>query len=764
MERKRKLPARASARVEQVAKKRNITPRERSATPAAPQPAPVEETPPPPPPPPPPSLPRSIQSGKPLPVLDESQSDDLSAKDYQSINESGVLLESLSRSRYRWISDGLFEKYWTKPHKRKGVVTEDPKNPPKDSMTKVGTVSITIEPHVLEATMFVVKEAKPRPQQQNQPSAQSQVRPIIQYGPPNGSMPPPPTPSTGVATPVATTPTPTPRNMAPGPQPTSAQPLAKPQEAPAPAPAHTTASPKPAAPPATVHHVTSPATPVVQGLQAPAVQRAPSVAPVQTQPPPNTPTQGPVLAPAAAPLAARPPSNPPLKPVLAAAPGTVNTGSPLARPQAAAPSPATPTARPQAPGSAPPVARTAAPAPAPKPAANDPVIALLAQKASGDANLRDLMKRVAVGQAKEGELAHFQKIIDQLNLEYKRSGGQQGPSADRLTVDGRTVKYFADEVRTILDIVLTSNPNQRSSELRPPPRSDPLVVMLVKSALENQKTKDMIKRIAEGKPGFTDATDLKDILEKLHKDMKSAPQIVPAPSPGRPLAQNGQPNGHAKASPAQSPHANPQALRSKGPPPAPKPDVSAVVFDFGSGDRYLFPKYSILEYLPTSVGQQVIASFLIVRKGSTSEYGGDPNLDYYQPVTIRISTSTGRHLENLARAVAPQDEVRRYMDDVMDNMTRAEYILLAMRLPRGPKDGENDGANEEPKANGSSPKPVSDAEATVAPAKPTVLWATKSARSTSSPQPGKARDAEDESEVKYRRLIKAVVPSDAQVV
>lgn len=106
------------------------------------------------------------------------------------------------------------------------------------------------------------------------------------------------------------------------------------------------------------------------------------------------------------------------------------------------------------------------------------------------------------------------------------------------------------------------------------------------------------------------------------------------------------------------------------------------MFEFtgGSGDRFLFPKFSILEYLPQG---QVIASFLIVRKGSTSDSPAyDPELDYYQPITIRLYAHQGRQLDALQKVVAPPDEVRRYMDDIMDNMTRAEYVLLAMRLPR----------------------------------------------------------------------------------
>ncbi|KAJ4329231.1 hypothetical protein N0V84_000357 [Fusarium piperis] len=745
MERKRKLPARAAARGDHAAKKRNVTPRERSATPAAPPapPAPEPELPPPPP------LPKSIQAGKPLPTVEVAQPEDLSSKDYQSVGESGVLAESLSRSRQKWISDGLFAKYWTKPHKRKGVVNEDPKNPPKETMSKVGTVTITIEPHIIEATMYVVKDPKPKPQpiQQN--------RPIIQYGPPNGIMPPPQAPASGAGTPTQSTATiakPPHHSPAPGPSQSPAQPPQPlprgPQEQPAPkavqpgiAPPGNNMTPSPS--PNLQSRPQPAGVPVAPSPTPPPIARAPS-----NPPPPAAIPPGAALPAASAPIpATRPPVGPMAAPSISPAPRPATSSH--TTPTAGLAKPVTP---------APPPA-----APAAKPSANDPVIALLAQKASGDAELRDLMKRVAVGQAKEGELAHFQKIIDQLNAEYRSRGGQQGPSADRLLVDGRTVKYFAVEVRTILDIVLASNPNQKSSELRPPQGSDPLVVLLVKAALEEHRTRDMIRRIADGRPGFTDSTDLKDILDRLHRDMRAAPRPSPAPSQVRQHTPNGVPNGQPRApTPQTVAQPNPQALRSKGPPPAPKPDVTAVVFDFGSGDRYLFPKFSILEYPPTPSGQQVVASFLIVRKGSTSEYGGDPKLDYYQPVTIRIFAQSGRHLENLARVVAPQDEVRRYMDDVMDNMTRAEYVLLAMRLPRVDKDGEKDGAiSDEPKTNGSTPKPDPAREPKPV-SKPGVLWTSKG-KSETPPGEGPSkplRDAEQEAQAKYQRLINSVSAKD----
>ncbi|KKA27410.1 hypothetical protein TD95_000471 [Thielaviopsis punctulata] len=612
--RKRKFTTRSAARNEQVSKKRNMTPekesRSASATPAptsAPAPSSVQAEDPPTP------LPSSIQAGKPLPTIETPQPEDLSVKDYQSFKESGVMAEALSRSRQKWLAEGLFEKYWTKPTKKKGAAAEERKNPAKDSMFKLGQVTISIEPHIFEATMFGVKDSKSAPKpsaaatstpQQSAVSSgklpmQSAARPILQYGPPNGTMPPP----------------------APSPIVASVQ------------------TPQPAAVPA------SPAAPTTSNLAQ-------------------------------------------------AAGGPVNTPTPNAT-QTVTPAPSTTTATPLTPPEAPSGAIQPTPAPAPAGQASassqpprqgqpatpakttDPIIVALAERASNDENLRDIMKKVAEGRAISSELSYFQQVIDQITALHKKPT----PAADRLMVDGRSVKYFADEVNTILGVVLRSNPNQRAVDLRPPNGSDPLVVAIVREALDNpQTTRAIIHRIAVGTPRYTDPQDLQNIIDNLFKRVQSM-KARPAPLSGM----------GASKGPAHAGQVVPaQPARSKLP-AAPKatPDISAVVFEFAgtTGDRYLFPKFSILNPIEGKAGgpQQVIASFLIVRKGSTSEYGGDPELDYYQPVTIKMTAQSGRHLENLARVVAPEAEVRRYMDDVMDHMTRAEYVLLAMRLPRTPR-------------------------------------------------------------------------------
>ncbi|KAH8906362.1 hypothetical protein BR93DRAFT_881027 [Coniochaeta sp. PMI_546] len=664
MEKKRKLPARAAARVEQMAKRRTLTPERHSETPPPPppepEPAPVQEEPPAP-------LPTSIQAAKPLPTVEEPQPEDLPAKEYQLVSES----------------EGIFEKYWTKPYKKKGVVIEEPNNPPKESMTRIGQITITVEPHVFEVTMFGVKDPKPPAPPLNANSA----RPIIQYGPPNGVMPPPPppappaTPSTAAASPTLgltpaipqpmqhqkppsapSYPLPTQRATQPSSAAALPQALVSPAQPQAPAPALQMA--RPISSPRGMESILSPSTATPQAVTRP----------IMTAPPIGTPPPG--LAGGHLPTSGPPPA--PYPPTgLAKPPGLPQLANPVARPVVNGAPQATTPGKP-APGT-------------------DPIILTLAEKAGEDMELRDLMKRVAQGEAAKPELERFQAIIDEITAESKRRG-TPGPSADRLLVDGKTVRYFADEVRTILDIVLASNPKQESATLRPPDGSNPLVVKLVKRTLDDIKTRDLVTRIAENRPQFSDATDLKAVLDILKREIARDNERLKKESPvpsnvSIPAAKtNGTANGHASNMQSTSGLTSaalqqaPQQLRSKGPPPLPpKPDISAIVFEFsgGNGDRYLFPKFSILEYVPVPQGQQVIASFLIVRKGSASEYPvADPTLDYYQPVTIRLYTPTGRHLDHLSRVVAPEEEVRRYMNDIMDKMTRAEYILLAMRLPR----------------------------------------------------------------------------------
>lgn len=250
----------------------------------------------------------------------------------------------------------------------------------------------------------------------------------------------------------------------------------------------------------------------------------------------------------------------------------------------------------------------------------DPVIQMLAERAATDPGLKALMRIVANGEASPEELKKFQTHIDELTRLQKQ--------------------------------------RQAASQLPTPPQNQP------------------------PPPAPTGAIPNSPAQSKA-KEIKQSPKQSPRPSPAPAPVARAAPLPPVPVSQYQpQPQPQAQALRSKGPLPPTKPDISGVVFEFtgGSGDRFLFPRFSILEYLPQG---QVIASFLIVRKGSSSDSPTyDPNMDYYQPITIRLYAHQGRQLDALQKVVAPPEEVRRYMDDIMDNTTRAEYVLLAMRLPR----------------------------------------------------------------------------------
>ncbi|KAI4167149.1 MAG: hypothetical protein LQ348_007717 [Seirophora lacunosa] len=126
-----------------------------------------------------------------------------------------------------------------------------------------------------------------------------------------------------------------------------------------------------------------------------------------------------------------------------------------------------------------------------------------------------------------------------------------------------------------------------------------------------------------------------------------------------------------------------------------KPEVTSIVFEFSSsGDRFLFPRFSILEFLHG--GTQVLASFLVIRKGSAASCGEyNKTISYYQPVTIRLSTSNTKLLEPLTRVVAPPEEVTQYMNGIFEKMSPAKPAYLVTRLPRA-KEDEDAGMEEAP--------------------------------------------------------------------
>lgn len=246
-----------------------------------------------------------------------------------------------------------------------------------------------------------------------------------------------------------------------------------------------------------------------------------------------------------------------------------------------------------------PVSQPAPPAPDTVSSTN-PVIQMLAQRASTNPDLKSLMKVVANGHASESELKAFQRHIDELNSMIKRTQSSSG------------------------------TPN------RPLPSATAPVMHTRPMPVVHQSQTWSASQGANIKQ--------------------------------EPLSQY-----YSQQPPYQKPK----------PPVASKPDISAVVFDFtgGNGDRYLFPRKSVLEYLPGS--PQVLISFLVTRKGAEADQGSyKSSVQYYEPVTIKLSCMHHKVLEPLAKVVESQDVVCKYMEEVMVKGTRAECVYLMTRLPK----------------------------------------------------------------------------------
>ncbi|KAI9708812.1 MAG: hypothetical protein M1820_003767 [Bogoriella megaspora] len=272
----------------------------------------------------------------------------------------------------------------------------------------------------------------------------------------------------------------------------------------------------------------------------------------------------------------------------------------------------------------------------PSSTAPDAVIHMLAKKASSDPELTTLMKLVAAGQASEEQLKTFQQHIDSLTAQA--------------TAERKAAEEAAEEAKKRPQGALGyphphSQPNGTLNNTNPPPFP----------------------------PSNT---------------------VTPQPQQATPQ----------KAYYQSAPLANPPTIAA---PRVPTSRELVIEFDKG-GDRFLFPYHSILEFLPE--GDIVIASFIIVRRGSDivkeakprdSEASKkfpvyDPALDYWEGVTVRFSSGGDRRmLEVLKSCVAPLEESQKYMEDVMDKTTRAQYVHLAMRLPVGDEGNDQTGVEED---------------------------------------------------------------------
>ena len=67
-----------------------------------------------------------------------------------------MLAAAVATSRQRWMMDGVFDRYWAKPSKKRGV--DETPQPAKETMSKLGSCAMIIEPHTFDITLYNAKD------------------------------------------------------------------------------------------------------------------------------------------------------------------------------------------------------------------------------------------------------------------------------------------------------------------------------------------------------------------------------------------------------------------------------------------------------------------------------------------------------------------------------------------------------------------------------------------------------------------------------
>ncbi|KAH3505853.1 hypothetical protein KXW24_007144 [Aspergillus fumigatus] len=724
-------------------------------------------------------LPTKIKDGEALPTLCAPQPADLSSKEYQSIAESAVLLASLERSKKKWLSDGILERYYTKPKKSKREQLEG-RNPPKESMLKVGPCNIAIGPHLFDAMLYTVKDPNAPPPIQYTPPQ----RPMVHYGHPNfqqyHSYPHPPPPQQSRQ----------PAHYSPAhsasPQPGYPQGSQHPPPHPARTPTHPPShnAPRP------------PYTP--QSAQRPSASQ-------QAQPSqPPKPSPDPVIQM----LATRAASDPDLKALMRVVASSKASQEQLRAFQAhidelnaiiRAREQQQQRQQQQQHGQAPGSAQSQTPRHTPQPAQQGvPQRQPQPSPVQNSQQLRPEQPSPKPGpsQAQPGS-THQHRPQSQSQAKPQP---QPMPRVEVQIPKPSPATKSAVQNSSQTPTKQPQTPNAQNSDTTPQVKQEPGTIATSRPPPGGVSSPSIA--VVLPPPGAASTPHQPNSSPAVRPMNQPPPNHTPAPrSSGQyPPFQSQSPSIQSR--PQQ--HGSPAYYRP-APPPPPRVGYKSVVFEFtspltpygsstsghaGSGDRYLFPEYSILEWLPG--GNTVLASFLLIRKvdpntpfpiedasvTSTSRAKGkstskskkaDKNKDkaaeggegkekdkkengksdegakekdnaqlsnnqdsataatdsakgsdnkgnqkaqaetpskpdsnkskeskedadksnlkeYYQPVTIRIYSSNPKILEPLARVVKPADEVRKYMNEVMDRAERAPEGFLALRLPRENKD------------------------------------------------------------------------------
>ena len=448
------------------------------------------------------------------------------------MSNSGVLAASLQRSKDAWLTDcnRVMERYWTKPSKKKAA----PKNPPKDSMVRLGLCTLKVEPHAFDVILYGVK-AQPslsttpiKPQPAANATAQvgrvSEVKSPSPFGYPQFRQSLAPTSSSQ----AAYNDTPTTKS------------------------GHTGFPPQ---------HIA------------------------------GQPSQG---------------SNP----YSGLPPHKNNSHHGVASPQTAEEKP-------------------------------DPVIQLLAAKATTDTELKQLMSVVASERATRSELERFQAYVDRLNatLELSRPSFA-GASAFSQSSEGTDPRSLQSDQSSNLNSISSAPPSRYPTILSTNPNTP--------SAIRDAGNASLARPIEVG------------------------PKARKEHSPQPASHDTNQPRWERPQRPSQA-------------------EYVAVVLEFaaGSGDRFLFPKSSFLEISPD--GTRVICSFMALWSGIDDGSDNDGHGAQHQAITMILSASSPKILEPLSRVVDNQAEVIRQMNEALDSSARARTEYLVLNLPREPDAATNEG-------------------------------------------------------------------------
>ncbi|KAI9894923.1 MAG: hypothetical protein M1814_000143 [Vezdaea aestivalis] len=233
---------------------------------------------------------------------------------------------------------------------------------------------------------------------------------------------------------------------------------------------------------------------------------------------------------------------------------------------------------------------------------------------------------------------------------------------------------------------------EQSQEQTPKPSTDPVIQLLASRAATDNTLRELMKVVASGSASNAELRvfsahieDLNALLRESHnqKEIRSSMQVRSSKADQTDSNRESKINSGAAGvkKPQSQTDLKPKSSRTY------RGNITAVALQFSAGtsDRFLFPKQSILEY--QAEGTQVVASFLAVKKGDQA-YGKsyEAGFDYHQPITMCLRTHQARILEPLSSVVSSRDDVRSYMNEIMHNTRRADFVHLALRLPKNTRE------------------------------------------------------------------------------